>query len=59
MEPEDVHELLGITISSKLTFENHINKLCKKASHKLNAVTIISNYMTLDKRKIIIKAIIT
>ena len=30
IEYEDIHELLGITIDSKLTFEIHTNKLCKK-----------------------------
>ena len=52
IKSEDMHELLGITIDSKLTFETHINKLCKKASQKLNALAQISNYLTFDKRKI-------
>ena len=56
---EDIRELLGTTIDSRLTFENYINKLCKKASQKLNALARISNYMTFDKRKIIMKAFIT
>ena len=43
---------------SKLTFENHVNKLCKKASQKPNALARISNYMTFDKRMIIMKAFI-
>ena len=34
IESENLHELLGLTIHSKLTFESH-NKLCKKASQKL------------------------
>ena len=54
-----IHELLGITIDWRLTFENHINKLCKEASQKLKALAGISNYMTFDKRKIIMKAFIT
>ena len=56
---ENVHELLGITIDSKLTFENVINKICKETSQKLNALSRISFYMTFDKRKIIMKAFIT
>ena len=40
-EFEDVHELLRITSDSKLTFENHVNKLCKKRSQKLNVLAII------------------
>ena len=32
IESEDIHELLRITIDSKLTLETHNNKLYKKAS---------------------------
>ena len=34
---ENKNELLGISLDSKLSFEDHINNLCKKASQKLNA----------------------
>ena len=34
-----IHETLGITIDSKLTFKNHFNKFLKKAIEKLNALT--------------------
>ena len=49
---EDVHELLGIIIEPKLTFENRIDKLYKKVSQKLYALARISNY---NKRKVLIK----
>ena len=32
IEPDDEQVLLGIAIDSNLTFENHINSICKKAS---------------------------
>ena len=35
IESEDSHVLLGITIDSNLSFNTHINNLCKKASAKL------------------------
>ena len=35
---ENKNELLGIVLDSKLSFEDHINNLCKKASQKLNAL---------------------
>ena len=34
IESGDKHEHLGITIDSKVTFENHINKFCKKISQE-------------------------
>ena len=58
IESEDEQELLGILIDSNLTFENHINNLCKKASQKLNALARISTYMTIDKRRILMKSFI-
>ena len=48
---EDVHELLRKTISTKLTFENHINKLCKKAIQKLNILIRISNKRSFIKER--------
>ena len=47
IESENLHELLRVTIDSKLTFDNHINKLCKKTSQKLNALVYISTYKLL------------
>ena len=32
IESEDEQVLLGITIDSNLTFGNHVNSICKKAS---------------------------
>ena len=40
---EDEQVLLGVTIDSNLTFENHINSICKKANQKLNALTRINS----------------
>ena len=30
--------LLGVSIDNKLTFKNHIDELCRKASYKLHAL---------------------
>ena len=46
IESEDEQVLLGITIDSNLTFENHINSICKKASQKLNTLARIAPYMS-------------
>ena len=32
IKSKDEQVLLGITVDSNLTFENHINSICKKAS---------------------------
>ena len=42
---------LGIKIDTKLSFENHVSSLCKKASQKLHALARIVNCMDLSKRK--------
>ena len=51
--------LLGITINSNFTFENHINNICKKASQKLNALVRVAPYMNTQKRRIIMKSFVT
>ena len=45
IDSEKEQVLLGITIDSNLTFENHINNICKKASQKLNALARVAPYM--------------
>ena len=55
IESEKEQVLLGITIDSNLTFENHINNICKKASQKLNALARVGPYMNMQKRRIIMK----
>ena len=43
--------LLGITIENKLTFNNHMSKLCMKASKKLHALIQVAKYMNETQRK--------
>ena len=50
--------LLGITIDNKLTFNDHISKLCKKTSIKLHALSRISNYISCNKLRVTMKAFI-
>ena len=59
IESEDKQVLLGITIDSNLTFENHINIISKKASLKLNALTRIAPYMNIQKPRTIMKSFVT
>ena len=51
-------KLLGIKLDSKLSLENHVSSLCKKASQKLHALTRIVNYMNLSKRKALMKTFV-
>ena len=44
-ENSKCQKLLGINIDSNLMFEDHINRIYKKASAKLNALSRISYYM--------------
>ena len=53
-----IEKLLGISIDSKLSFEQHITSLCKKASQKLHALARIAHYMDIEKRKSLMKAFV-
>ena len=52
-------KLLGIKIDNKLTFEEHIDRLCKKASQKVSALARISSLITFEQRKCIVNSFIT
>ena len=51
---------LGITLDSELKFEERIGKVCKQklVNERLNILHRITNHMTLDKRKMLLKAFI-
>ena len=51
-------KLLGITLDSELKFEEHINKICNIVNKKLNALHCIGSRMSLDKRKMLLRAFI-
>ena len=59
LESEDNQVLFGVTIDSNLSFNKHINNLCKTANENLNALARISGYMDLPKRQVIINSFIT
>ena len=58
-ESEMKQKLLGITIDSNLSFEEHVNNICKKASQKLNALASISSYMDIQKQRASMESFIT
>ena len=42
-------KILGLTIDNKLSLDNHVKKICKKASQKTCALSRISNYLGSNK----------
>ena len=52
-------KLLGVTVDSKLKFDEHVNKLCDKASQKLSALARVSPFMSKKQKRKIMKAFIT
>ena len=54
IESEKEQVLLGVTIDSNLTFENHINNICQK----LNSLARFAPYMNMQKRKMIMKSFV-
>ena len=52
-------KLLGVIIDNKLNFNGHVKDICRKTSQKLHALSRVSQYMNLEKRRTIMKAFIT
>ena len=50
-------KMLGINFDYKVKFTNHIDKVCMKASRKLNALTRIAPYMSISKQFTLMNAI--
>ena len=51
--------LLGVRIDSDLTFKEHVTSICTKANQNVNASIRFSKYMSLQKRHILMKSLIT
>ena len=43
-------KLVGVSIDNKLNFNEHVIKLCDKASQKLNSVARVSSYTSIEKK---------
>ena len=52
-------KILGVKVDNKLTFKNHVETLCKKASQKISALSRVSSYMNFYQKKLIVNAFIT
>ena len=49
-------KLLGVVFDNLLTFEPHINTLCKKASSKISALSRLTPYMDFRKKRLLMNA---
>ena len=46
----------SVTINNKLSFEEHINNICKTANKKLNALSRISHYMKQNQKELLLSS---
>ena len=58
IESEDLVTLLGVTIDYKLSFGNHIQELCQRASVQLNALKRLGYFMEPKTRKTMVQSFI-
>ena len=58
MENNKEQKILGVIIDSKLNLKSHISQLCKKASQKSAASSILSSYLHNSEKKSIFNSII-
>ena len=52
----ECEKLLGAKFDNKLTFENHIADICRKASTKIYVLARTAPYMDLSKRRMVLNA---
>ena len=51
-------KLLGVYVDIRLDFDYHVSQICKEASKKLQALSRVSKYMDINKRRMLMKAFI-
>ena len=49
-------KLLGIKTDNKLTFDEHVSDLCKKAANKLRALARVTSYMSVPKKELLLNS---
>ena len=49
-------KLLGINLNNRLGFDTHVANICNRVSKKLHALARISQYMSIHKRRMAMKA---
>ena len=58
IESSNCEKLLGIYIDSNFSFEYHINRICRKASQKLHALSRIAKFISENKKRMLFKSFI-
>ena len=48
---------LGIKVDSRLNFNEHLDSIIKKASCKINALSRITSFMNINKRRILMNSL--
>ena len=56
IENSNCERLLRVKIDSKLNFKEHLGGIIKKTSRKTNALTRITPYMNIAKRRLLINS---
>ena len=57
--PTKCVKLLGIYIDENLSFDEHVNHLCKKAGKQVNALSRLSNILSQDTKKVVFNTFIS
>ena len=58
LEQVSSRKLLGVTIDSQLTFDQHVENLCTKLSQRIAVLRKIRRFLPLDQRKLYYNAMI-
>ena len=51
-------KLLGINTDDKLSFDEHVSSLCKKANNQLNAIGRLHKYLAFKKKESLINSFV-
>ena len=59
IDKSNTEKLLGVKFDKKLSFDDHISDICKKAGRKIFALTRVTSYMGIAKKRILMNAFFT
>ena len=52
IDKSDTKKLLGVKFDKKVTSDDHISEICKKAGRKISALARVTPYMGIAKKRI-------